>query len=68
MIYLGNQPVGLLAILPEWTKLSNTKLEFNQYQSFDTATFFFADSYVSSIISQLSNGNYKIVFNNNTNN
>ena len=68
MIYLGNKPVGLLAILPEWVKINNVKLEFNQYQSFDTATLFFSDSYVNSIISQLSNGSYKIVFENNTNN
>lgn len=68
MIYLGDKPIGLLAILPEWAKLSNTKLEFSQYQSFDTANFFFSDSYVNSIISQLSNGSYKIEFENNTNN
>ena len=68
MIYLGNKPIGLLAILPEWAKLNNPKLEFSQYQSFDTANFFFSDSYVNSIISQLSNGSYKIEFENNTNN
>lgn len=68
MIYLGDKPIGLLAILPEWAKLSNIKLEFSQYQSFDTANFFFSDSYVNSIISQLSNGSYKIEFENNTNN
>ena len=68
MMYLGNKPVGLLAILPEWAKLNNIKLEFSRYQSFDTATLFFSDSYVKSIISQLSNGTYKIEFENNTNN
>lgn len=68
MIYLGKNPVGLLAILPEWAKLSSTKLEFNTYQTFDTATLFFDNAYVSSIVSQLSKGNYKIVFENNTNN
>lgn len=68
MIYLGNKPIGLLATLPEWAKLNNIKLEFSQYQSFDTANFFFSDSYVNSIISQLSNGSYKIEFENNTDN
>lgn len=68
MIYLGNKPIGLLAILPEWAKLRNIKLEFSQYQSFDTAILFFSDNYVNSIISQLSNGSYKIEFENNTNN
>jgi len=68
MIYLGNKPIGLLSILSEWAKLNNPKLEFSQYQSFDTASFFFSDSYVNSIISQLSNGSYKIEFENNTNN
>lgn len=68
MIYLGDKPIGLLAILPEWAKLNSTKLEFNQYQSFDTATLFFSDSYVNSIISQLFDGTYKIEFENNTNN
>ena len=68
MMYLGDKPIGLLAILPEWGKLSNIKLEFSQYQSFDTTTLFFSDSYVNSIISQLSNGAYKIEFENNTNN
>lgn len=68
MIYLGDKPIGLLAILPEWAKLNSIKLEFNQYQSFDTANLFFFDSYVNSIISQLSNGTYKIEFKNNTNN
>ena len=68
MIYLGNKPVGLLAILPEWGKLNSIKLEFSQYQSFTTATLFFSDNYVNSIISQLSDGNYKIIFNNNTDN
>lgn len=69
MIYLGNKPVGLLSILPEWTPYNNTKLEFNQYQSFDVATLFFSDSYVNSFISILPSGNtYKMIFENNTNN
>ena len=33
MIYLGDKPIGLLAILPEWAKLNSTKLEFNQYKN-----------------------------------
>lgn len=69
MIYLGNKPVGLLVdILPTWVKLNSLKLEFNQYQSFDTTNLFFSDRYVNSIVSQLSNGSYKIEFENNTNN
>ena len=68
MIYLGRNPIGLLASLPEWAKLNTLQLEFNSYQTFDTATLFFSDAYVNSIVSQLSKGNYKIIFEDNTNN
>ena len=68
MIYLGNKPIGLLAVLPEWAKINSVKLEFNQYQSFDTAIFFFNDIYVKSVIDSLPSGTYKIIFENNTTN
>lgn len=68
MIYLGNKPVGLLAILPEWAKFGNTELNFNQYQQWDTANMFFSDSYVKSVISNLPAQKYKIIFENNTEN
>lgn len=65
MIYLGKDPIGILATLPEWIETYAT-IEFDTYQNFDTATTFFQDSNVSNIISTLINGYYKIIFNNNT--
>lgn len=68
MIYLGDKPVGLLAVFPEWIRFGNTELNFNQYQRWETANLFFSDSYVNSIISNLPARSYKIIFENNTEN
>lgn len=67
MIYLGNQPIGLLVNMPDWGYTAK-HITFNRFWSFDTALTFFADASVSPIISTLGNKTYKIIFENNTEN
>ena len=67
MIYLGNQAVGIAYNPPEWLYVGIT-IEFNEYHSYDTADLFFNDSSISSALANLSDGKYKLVFENNTSN
>lgn len=66
MIYLGNQAIGLLASMPKWFKINT--ININEDIVFDTFTQFVNSNLLNTIISQLSSGDYRIVFVNNTNN
>ena len=67
MIYLGNVAIGIAYNPPEWSYAGVT-IEFDEYHSYDTATLFFANSSINSALANLSDGNYKMIFENNTSN
>lgn len=66
MIYLGRNPVGLLAQLPKWRLINS--VDVSEFHNYDTFTAFANSASMSDIISSLSDGDYRIEFVNNTNN
>ena len=67
MIYLGNVAIGIAYNPPEWS-YTGVIIEFDEYYSYDTAILFFADSSINSALTNLSDGDYKMIFENNTSN